>query len=203
MLHLDHIAVLAETLDEAALHCETALGTPLAGGGSHAMFGTHNRLLGLGHGHYLEAIAVDPSAPAPGRARWFGLDSFAGPARLDKWVCRVPDMVAALAALPEAGEPVTVERGNLRWIMAVPPDGLLPWDGLFPALIEWQSPVPPGMSMPGEGRRIQGLQVSHPLADRLERRLAPFLSAPVRFVCADTPALRAQIETPYGVKDLT
>jgi hypothetical protein len=37
--------------------------------------GTHNRLLKLGAGRFLEVIAIDPEAPAPGRRRWFDLDA--------------------------------------------------------------------------------------------------------------------------------
>ena len=103
MLTLDHIAVLGETLEEAAHHVEAALGLPMMPGGAHARFGTHNRLLGLAPALYLEAIAIDPAAPPPGHPRWFGLDAFAGPARLDKWICRVDDLGAVLEALPMAG----------------------------------------------------------------------------------------------------
>ena len=145
MLVLDHIAVLAETLEEAAGHVESALGLPLVPGGKHEHFGTHNRLLGLGGGLYIEAIAIDPASPPPPFPRWFGLDAFYGGARLDKWICRVDDLQAALEKLPVAGRPVRLARGALEWSMAVPEDGMLPFDGLFPALIEWHSPVPPGV----------------------------------------------------------
>jgi hypothetical protein len=43
--------------------------------------GTHNRLLKLGEGFYLELIAIDPQAPPPGRPRWFGLDRLELPVR--------------------------------------------------------------------------------------------------------------------------
>ena len=204
MLTLDHIAVLGETLESAVARCEAALAVPMLPGGRHAAFATHNRLLGLGDGVYLEAIATDPAAPPPMHPRWFGLDGFSGPARLDKWICRVPDMAAALAALPEAGHPHQLERGALRWIMAVPRDGLLPFDGLFPALIEWQSPVPPGVSLPDEGRRLTALEVRHPRADALRDRLAPLLDkGPVRFIPDTRPGLTARIATPAGEGVLT
>lgn len=199
MLELDHIAVLGETLAEASLHAELALGQPLSPGGVHPRYGTHNQVIGLAPQLYVEAIAIDPSAEAPGEARWFGLDCFSGPARLDKWICRVPDLDAALDLFPMAGRPVELKRGPLRWRMAVPEDGLLPYDGVFPALIEWMSAVPPGKSLPSSGLQLDRVTVSHPEANRLRAQLAPHLHAPlVRFTVSETPGLSATVRRPDG-----
>ncbi|KZZ67236.1 VOC family protein, partial [Sulfitobacter sp. HI0129] len=138
MLSLDHLAVAGEDLAAARAHAETALDVILQPGGRHDVFGTHNRLLGLADGLYLEAIAADPDAPAPDRARWFDLDRFSGPARLTNWICRCDDLDAALARLPDGfGRPVDLQRGDLRWRMSVPEEGRLPFDNLAPALIQW------------------------------------------------------------------
>ncbi|WP_226626934.1 VOC family protein [Alloyangia pacifica] len=199
MLELDHVAVLGETLAEAVSHAESALGQPLSPGGVHPDFGTHNFLIGLEDELYLEAIAVDFSAPAPGRARWFGLDTFSGPPRLDKWICRVSDIDAALARFPMAGEAVAVTRGSLSWKISVPRDGMLPFDGLFPALIEWQSPVPPGVSLAGAGTRLEQLTVAHPRADELQALIGPALTSPqIDFAVEAKPALRATFATQSG-----
>ena len=77
-MELDHFAIAANTLAEATAHVEEALGVPLQPGGEHAVFGTHNRLLGLADGLYLEAIAIDPEATPERSPRWFDLDSFSG-----------------------------------------------------------------------------------------------------------------------------
>ena len=72
MLTFDHIAVAAETLAAATDYAEAGLGVALQPGGEHAVFHTHNTLLGLEDGLYLEAIAINPNAPTPDRSRCRG-----------------------------------------------------------------------------------------------------------------------------------
>ncbi|RBI86820.1 VOC family protein [Rhodosalinus halophilus] len=201
-MEIDHLAVAGETLEAALAHVEAALGVTLAEGGRHARFGTWNRLLSLGEAEYLEAIAVDPEAAPPGVPRWFGLDALTGGPRLQAWIVRVADLDAAVAALPEAGRAVPLERGDLRWRMAVPEAGALPWDGVFPALIEWEGTAHPAPRLPDAACRLESLEVRYPAAEALAARLGPHLSDPrVRFV-AGTPGLAAEIATPAGTRRL-
>lgn len=197
-LTLDHIAVLGETLTEAAAHCEAILGQTMGPGGQHARYGTHNRLLGLEAGHYLEAITVDPDAPAPDGPRWFGLDTVSGPPRLARFILRTDDMEAALAALPEAGQAVALERGDLRWRMAVPPSGQADYDGLFPYLIDWQGGTPAGDRLTSCGLALTALVVRHPEADALAARLAPHLDAPEITFETGPAGLAARLDGPGG-----
>ncbi len=199
-MFLDHLAVAGETLEEASAHIEQALGVALQAGGKHDKFGTHNRLLGLRDGLYLEAIAIDPLAPNPQRTRWFDLDRFKGSPRLTNWICRVPDIDASLTVFPDGvGLPVDLSRGALRWRMAVPPNGRLPFDNLFPALIQWQGDLHPAQMLQDSGCRLRRLIVCHP--DALE--LAKGLGALGHVVFDSGPAgLRAEIETPHGLRVL-
>lgn len=203
MLALDHLAVLGETLEEAVGVIEATLGQPMLPGGKHVRFGTHNQVMGLADGLYIEAIAKDPAAPPPDGACWFGLDTFRGEARLDKWICRVPDMEKALELLPMAGRPVHLSRGALEWIMAVPEDGQLPFDGLFPALIQWLSPVPPGTTLTASGWRLSRLVIRHSEAQALSRLLSPHLTDDrLRYVSDETAALEAAFEGVSGERVL-
>ncbi len=202
-MRLDHIAVAGTTLEAAAAHVEDALGVTMQPGGVHATFGTHNRLLGLADGLYLEAIAIDPEAEVPQRARWFDLDHFSGGARLTNWICRCEDLESLLAAMPDgAGCIVDLERGDLRWRMAVPADGVLPFDNLFPALIQWQGALHPATMLAPSGCSLRRLVVAHPEAEALRDILAPVLQTPRVEFEAGPAGLRAEIDTPHGLRVL-
>jgi hypothetical protein len=200
MLTLDHVAVAAEALETGAADVEAALGLPLAAGGQHAAMGTWNRLLSLGAGEYLELIAIEPGAPGPSQPRWFALDAFRGATRTTNWICRTPDLEAALAAAPEGtGVPWELQRGDLSWRMAVPRDGRLPFGGLFPALIEWRGDAHPAPRLPDHGARLAGLRLLTPEADALHGVLAPLIDDPrIEIVEAELPRIECVIHTPRG-----
>lgn len=201
MLTFDHIAISASALQDGVDWVESGLGVPMAGGGKHPLMGTHNRLLGLGD-LYLEVIAVDPEAPPPAQTRWFDLDRFTGPPRLTNWVAGTDDMDADLSAAPAGtGIPLSLARGDYRWKMAVPPDGILPFDGAYPALIQWLTPLHPTQSLPDSGVRLLSLTISHPEAKAL--RAALHLNDPrIRIVDGPTKLLSATFKTPKGERAL-
>ena len=200
MTGFDHIAIAARTLSEGVACVEAALGVPLEPGGEHPLMGTHNRLLSLGPDAYLEVIAINPDAPAPAFPRWFALDTFAGAPSPQAWIVGVDDLDARLIAAPEgAGAPVDLARGDLRWRMAVPASGVLPFDGLFPALIQWQGQAHPAQRLPDRGVRLHGLRLSHPRASDLKAACAPLISDPsVRYEHAQAPKIMAEFDTPKG-----
>jgi hypothetical protein len=71
---LDHLSIIAPTLEEGVKHVRESLDIDIPFGRKHVDMGTHNHLLSLGEGAYLEIIAVDLQATAPSLPRWFGLD---------------------------------------------------------------------------------------------------------------------------------
>jgi hypothetical protein len=143
MLHLDHVTVTANSLAAGVSHTERALDVRIPTGGSHQVMGTHNHLLRLGEMLFLEVIASDPVAGPLLRPRWFALDDprirtqLETSPRLCTWVVRTEDIAAALRSTPkEAGEIVKVGRGKLEWLISVPPDGSMPFDGAFPTILQ-------------------------------------------------------------------
>ncbi len=203
MLELDHLAVAASTLADGVSAVEDALGVDLAGGGEHPKMGTHNRLLGLGD-VYLEVIAINPDATGPDHPRWFDLDSFTGAPRLTNWICRTADLEAAIAAGPDGvGVPVGLSRADLRWRMAVPADGKLPFGNAYPALIQWEGSAHPAARLPDVGCRLLRLEIAHPEAIALKAAMAGRLTD-TRVVISQGDALkyRAEIETSHGIRAL-
>jgi len=200
MLTLDHIAIATTALDQGVADAEAALGLSLSPGGQHQEMGTHNRLLSLGPEEYMEVIAIDPNGTEPGQPRWFDLDSFTGPTRAHTWICRCPDLDAALAKAPKgSGVPWDLARSDLRWRMAVPVDGKLPFDNLFPALIEWQGEAHPAPRLPDAGIRLTALRLHSPKAPALRAALdALFSDDRVAVLEAPEPRLEAVLATPNG-----
>lgn len=210
---LDHLVVAAAGLDAGAAWLEAHLGVPLAPGGKHTAMGTHNRLLKLGPRLYLELIAIDPEAPAPGRPRWFGLDEaalkekIAERPRLIHWVARCDDIAAAAAACPEPpGDILDLARGDFRWRITVPVDGHLPGDGLIPSLIQWHSPAHPADNLPDCGCGLMKLEGFHPEPKRIHGSLSALgLDKALALFPAEAgemPGLAAYLRTPGGLREI-
>lgn len=203
MLRLDHIAVACETLQEGRAWVEESLGAKLYPGGKHARFSTHNLLMGLQDGVYLELIAIDPDAPDPGRRRWFDLDEFSGSPRLANWICATDDLTDALALAPTGmGTPFKVQRGDLRWTFVGGEDGRLPFKGGFPAMIDWGDSPHPAERLPASGLRLERLEIRNPEAVVLQRALAPLLNDKRVVILPGDKAIRAVFSSPEGQKVL-
>ncbi|WP_435105137.1 VOC family protein [Arhodomonas sp. AD133] len=201
----DHLVVTAPALEVGADFVERLLGVAPEAGGEHPRMGTHNLLWRLDGLTFLEVIAPDPRAPAPTRARWFGLDGLdpAASPTLSAWVARTSDIHAAAARSPEelgAVEPIT--RGALEWLITVADDGALPLGGAAPVLIEWQTPDHPASKLPDRGLSLASLEIFHPQPGRVEQVITALdVAAPCSVVRASAGRgveLVAHIDTPRG-----
>lgn len=218
---LDHLVVMADTLEQGAAWCERVLGVPAGPGGRHPQFGTHNRLLAIGSAAfalaYLEIIAIDPEADAASMQprRWFDMDDAGLQARvrahgpcLIHWVARVPDVAATAAAWAGHGlarGPVLdasrdTPRGLLRWRITVRPDGQRLMDGCLPTLIQWGA-VHPADALPASGIALESLSLRHPQAALLRAALDAVGLAGVA-VEPGPAALQARLATPRGAVTL-
>ncbi len=161
-VELDHLVLACRDLDSGSRWLAERLGAESVEGGRHAFMGTHNRLLQLSspsHARcYLELIAVDPAAPAPGRPRWFGLDDPALQTRLAEapelvaWVGRSPQIDMHRWGLITVGlqpgttvateRPVPGSSTPLRWQIVLRDDGATLLGGAVPVLIQWMTGHP-------------------------------------------------------------
>lgn len=204
-LALDHVVVAAPSLDEGVRWCEATLGITPGPGGRHGLMGTHNRLFSIAGPDfpdaYFEIIAIDPEAPPPGRARWFGLDAIdlSGGPRLVHWVARTVAIDEALGAWRELGidpgRAVEASRdtptGRLSWRIAVRDDGRLLAGGAWPTLLEWGASTHPARTMPSSGVSLRAMTLR-----RLPR--ATLQARGVSIADDEGPALTAEFDTPRG-----
>ncbi len=193
---IDHLVVVASTLEQGVAWCETTLGITPAPGGDHRQFGTHNRLFKIATPDhplaYFEIIAVDPGAKGPANPnakRWFDMDDTALKAavgmapRLVHFVANTDDMQAARMALKnlgiDRGPALPASRhsrkGVLHWQITVREDGQRLFNGALPTLIQWGKAddaeplrLHPRNSLPRSGVSLQSIAITHPTAAKLQ-----------------------------------
>lgn len=226
---IDHLVVMAASLDQGVQWCEATLGISPGPGGEHEKYGTHNRLFKIASPQfplaYFEIIAINPEAVIPKRAqvpRWFDMDDAAvqkavaqGP-RLIHFVSSTEDVKSARHLLRtqgiERGQVVQASRksrkGTLNWQITVREDGERLFNGCLPTLIQWGKPeatdplrLHPRNSLPRSGVTLQGLTVSHPSGAKLQ---AAFDALGLADIAIETgPAnLVVNLQTPKGLVQL-
>ncbi|PUE18680.1 VOC family protein [Limnohabitans sp. WS1] len=226
---IDHLVVMASSLDVGVQWCQDTLGITPAAGGEHEKYGTHNRLFKIATPNYplayFEIIAINPDAVIPKRSqvpRWFDMDDVSlqkaiqqGP-RLIHFVSSTDDIKTARHQLRsqgiERGQVVHASRksskGTLNWQITVRDDGERLFNGTLPTLIQWGKPdaaeplrLHPRNSLPRSGVTLQSLTVSHPSATKLQ---AAYESIGLQGVSvqAGDPNIVATLQTPKGLVQL-
>lgn len=193
---IDHLVVVAQTLELGVQWCEATLGITPGAGGEHALYGTHNRLFKIATPSnplaYFEIIAINPHAARPANSpkkRWFDMDdptlqaAVAIAPRLVHFVANTSDIQATRLALKalgiDRGPAVQASRhsrrGLLQWQITVREDGQRLFGGALPTLIQWGKPdaaeplrLHPRNSLPRSGVTLQGIAVSCPTATKLQ-----------------------------------
>lgn len=226
---IDHLVVVAQTLDLGVQWCEATIGITPAQGGEHLLYGTHNRLFKIATPSkplaYFEVIAINPDAVRPANApakRWFDMDDAALRAavaiepRFVHFVVNTSNIQAAGSALKAQGidrGPVVPasrysRRGLLQWQITVRADGQRLFNGALPTLIQWGKPdeaeplrMHPRNSLPRSGVTLQRVTVTHPDGIRLQ---SAYEAIGLVGVDVDTgPAdITATLHTPKGVVTL-
>jgi hypothetical protein len=203
---LDHLVYGVPHLERGIELLEAKLGVRAAPGGRHEGRGTHNALLGLGDGQYLEIIARDPGQPEPLNPRPFGLDSLVEP-RLITWAAKAPGIeervARARAAGYDPGEAVSMGRlrpdgVQLRWKLTARRDET--FGGIVPFLIDWGDTPHPAATAPS-GCELVALRAEHPGPPAIKAALEA-LGVELEVTRGTRPALVALVRTPHGVIEL-
>lgn len=206
---IDHLLFGVPDLQQGIALIAERLGATPALGGRHPGVGTHNALLSLGAGAYLEVIAPDPAQAVPAAALPYGLARLDEP-RLLTWAVRP----AAWEVYRQELEALGI-RGRDWPGQRIRPDGAqLSWrsvkleapvqvngidcDGVMPFPIEWQSTAHPARSAPGQ-LVLETLQLLHPQAAKLAPALKR-LRLPAAIAESDQAGLAATIRQPNGAR---
>jgi hypothetical protein len=205
-MEIDHLIYGAPDLETGTREIEALLGVRPAPGGKHVGIGTHNALLGLGAGVYLEVIALDPDQHERLRPLPYGLDAISKP-RLITWAVRTPDIDERTRRARAA----SVDLGAVQAMSRERPDGTrLEWqltrssrlvgDGLIPFLIQWAPGLHPSETSPA-GCRFVSLRGEHPEPDRITRMLEA-MGVVLPVTAGIEPALVVTIEGRNGIVKL-
>lgn len=198
---IDHLLWAVPELEAGRRQISAWTGVEPAPGGRHPGVGTHNALLSLGQGCYLELIAPDPT-----QERFTGLGTLLQHLEaptLVTWCVRTEDLEALAVRAHEAGltrgEPISMSRRRpdgvrLRWrLLMVENHSFGP---LVPFFIQWDTDHHPSRSAPS-GCRLEGFQLSHPQPKALVACLEK-LGLEAEVSAATEPGLQAMIGTPKG-----
>ena len=206
---IDHIVITAPSLPAGAEYVRQSLGVAPQIGGEHQQMGTHNMLLRVGESMYLEVIAVNPNAPRPNRRRWFELDHANAGSKpgLATWVARTNDIHSAvLEARFQLGEIESMSRGHFNWLITIPADGRLPFQGIGPSLIQWLNEPHPADNLQDSGCSLIRLEGFHPdarkIADMLKSIGFEGVFSVYPLLAQKQPYLVAHFQTPWGVRHL-
>ena len=205
VIAFDHVALSAGSLTLGGQAFASATGLVLPTGGKHPLMGTHNCVSAMGPDTFLELIAIDPDAEAPGRPRWFGLDDMAASAPLHAraLLYRTDDIAGALDVARDLdvdlGTPVALSRGAMTWSFSVRGDGAVPLGGVGPMLLQWDSPEPhPASAMQDLGIRLVGTRVTTPDPAPLERLFTAWAPDTVPDISQGRAALTVTLALPDG-----
>jgi hypothetical protein len=205
-MEIDHLIYGVPELAAGIAALEGMLGVRAAMGGKHVGLGTHNALLSLGEGAYLEIIAPDPEQTSPSQPLPWGLAGL-HQARLLTWAVKARDIDAQAAQAKAAG----VDSGPVLRMSRERPDGVrLEWaltyspqavgGGLVPFLIAWEPGPHPSETSPGRCRLVS-LRGEHPEPERIAGMLAA-VGVEMSVGHGERPALVATVEGPRGLVEL-
>lgn len=174
MREIDHIVLAVPDLEQAIKEFKDKYYLDLVYGGKHESFGTHNALLNLGHGCYLEVLAPDPENTTFDGPRWMGADLSQQPV-VCRWALKSNDLEKDKEALQKVnsaygniieGSRQKTDGSTLRWQMIRPlPTPLI---DIAPFMVDWKdSDSHPTDSLP-ENCELLSIELAHPEVEKMK-----------------------------------
>ncbi|MFN7941040.1 MAG: VOC family protein [Thermoanaerobaculia bacterium] len=192
--HLDHLLVGAADLESAVEELARATGVRPVYGGRHPR-GTHNALVALDGGAYLELVAVEPGATRP--ASFPELSPAHGLVPIG-WAVAGGELAELRAAIAGAGFALTEPKPGSR---LTPAGATLEWRtfGLAtqlingPFFIAWSPATPHPSTTSPAGCSLRSFAIASPDAEPL-RRLATALALPVEILESSRAAAAIELD---------
>ena len=210
-LVVDHLVWCVSSVAEGIDLFESMTGVRACVGGQHLGLGTHNALISLGEGVYLEILARDP---AQEEGRWIGIDCPRKPC-LTTWCVQRADggpLDEVASCCQKMGYDIgtikdfsreNTEGKTLNWRLAADHHSLgyekLPFEGLVPFIVDWSvNKLAHPSAISPKGCRLLELRAYHPKADELKKLLETLNVKGVTVEHADTHRLVAVLDSPKG-----
>ena len=203
---IDHIVYAVPDLHKAIKALGKKLGVEPVYGGKHQTFGTHNALVGLGKGCYLELLAADQENTDVFPPRWMGVDIISKPT-ITRWAIVSDDIDEQARKLqninPDMGH---VQQGMrrktdgslLRWKLAMPLPK--PEVEVIPFILDWQGSIHPSHDLENTCS-IHSFSLGHPNARYMSHALKQAgIEADIQE--SEQSFIKLQLKTPNGIVDL-
>jgi hypothetical protein len=203
MSRIDHLVYATNDLHHTVHDMEKKMGITISPGGRHLDFGTHNALVNLGEGIYLEIIAPDPDNHQFKGPLWMGLDHLDESPRLTRYGLKKKIIIDDLDLLSSVRKELSrVSQGRrqkpdgstLEWTLTVPHSD--PLIETCPFLIDWSESVHPTLSLPQECQ-LKSFTIFSP-DDGSVRHINQRLGADIKVIYSEEPRLEAIIQCPTG-----
>lgn len=200
---IDHLVYAVPDLKKSIKDLSKLLGVEVIYGGEHKSEGTHNALVNLGNGCYLELLAIDKNNTNISKKRWMGMDLLTEP-MLTRWAIKSDnleeDAAILKAAHPQMGNIKTGSRkktdgSTLSWALSMPLAA--PLVEVLPFALDWKDSIHPTESLPDVCQLVE-LQATHPEPDTVLPTLEA-LGVTISLKKNTNASLTAVIQSPNGL----
>jgi len=203
---IDHIVYTVPELQAGIKLIHEKLGVEPIYGGKHNQEGTHNALVKLGKGCYLEIIAPDPENNDIDPPRWMGVDLIKQPC-ITRWAVKSSDIqsdIKHISALnndlgrSKEGQRVTSSQSLLKWQLSVPL--AKPLVEPIPFLIDWKDSDHPSDHLE-DTCRIESFELFYQKPEKLSKILFQ-LGIEQKVTTSTKSAIHLTVQCPNGIVKL-